>query len=139
MARIKSPSQRAYVRRMVALMAVYVTAILGGSFAERAGLLNNATTILVALVSGLCIAGVFWAIGRLIVEEQDEFRRMLMVRQALIATGFSLSIASIHGFLSVFELLPRVDLYWVAILWFAGLIVGGISNKLKYDSWGQCL
>ena len=136
---IKSPSQRAYIRRLMVLMAVYVTAVIGGSVARRADLLNDLTTILVALISGLCIAGVFWAIGRLIVEEQDEFRRMLIVRQALIASGFALSIASIHGFLSGFELLPKVDPYWAAILWFAGLIVGGIAHRLKYGSWGQCL
>ena len=139
MTRVKSSAQSTYVRRLMVLMAVYVIAIVGGSAARHADLLSGATTILAALVSGLCIAGVFWAIGRLIVEEQDEFRRMLMVRQALIATGFSLSIASIHGFLSEFDLLPRIDLYWAAILWFAGLIVGGVSNKLKYGSWGQCL
>lgn len=139
MAKIKSPSQRAYIRRMVALMALYLAAVIGGSLAKSAGLLNDVTTVAVAVTSGLCIAGVFWAIGRLIVEEQDEFLRMLIVRQALIATGLSLSIASIHGFLSVFDVLPRIDLYWVAILWFAGLLVGGVSNKLKFGSWGQCL
>ena len=36
---------------------------------------------------GLAICGVFWAIGRLIVDEKDEFIRMLIVRQTLIATG----------------------------------------------------
>lgn len=139
MTRIKSPAQRAYVRRMMVLMAAYATAVIGGAVADRLDILDGATAIPAALVAGLCIAGIFWAIGRLIVEEQDEFRRMLIVRQALIATGFSLSLCSIYGFLSAFDVLPQTDLLWAAILWFAGLIVGGISNKLKYGSWGQCL
>lgn len=137
--RIKSSAQRAYIRRVIVLMAAYVTAVIGGAVADRLEILDGATTILAAVVAGLCIAGIFWAIGKLIVEEQDEFRRMLIVRQALIATGFSLSLSSIYGFLSAFDVLPKTDLFWAAILWFAGLIVGGISNKLKYDSWGQCL
>ncbi len=120
-------------------MIVYLAAVIGGSLAKSAGVLNEVMTIAVAVTSGLCIAGVFWAIGRLIIEEQDEFLRMLIVRQALIATAFSLSIASIHGFLSLFEILPKTDLFWAAVLWFAGLLVGAVSNKLKFGSWGQCL
>lgn len=138
MATTKSVAQRAYLRRLFVLMAVYVAVILGGTFAKNAGLLNDVTTILVALVSGLCVAGVFWAIGRLIVEEEDEFLRMLVVRQALIATGFALSIAAIHGFLTVFEVLPKTDLFWVPMLWFLGFAIGAVSNRLKFGSWGQC-
>ncbi len=123
---------------MMVVMVVYVLVIIGGSFAKNEGLLNDAATILVAIVSGLCVAGVFWAIGRLIVEEEDEYLRMLVVRQSLIATGFALSIASIHGFLAIFEVLPKTDLFWVPMLWFAGLAIGAASNRLKFGSWGQC-
>ena len=52
-----------------------------------------------AILPGLAIAGVFLAIGRLIVEEEDEFIRMLIVRQSLIATGFASSISTVYGFL----------------------------------------
>lgn len=134
----KSPARRAYLRRMTVLMTIYVAVIIGGSYAKKAGLLSDPATILVAVVSGLCVGGVFWAIGRLIVEEQDEFLRMLIVRQALIATGFALSIASIHGFLTIFEVVPKIDLFWVPMLWFIGFAIGAVVNRVQFGTWGQC-
>ena len=70
----------------------------------------------------------FWAIGRLIVEEQDEFQRMLIVRQALIATGFALSIAPSTDSLAHFDVSPCVDLFWAAMLWFLGLALARSST-----------
>ncbi|MEO8617906.1 MAG: hypothetical protein ABI412_00940 [Sphingomicrobium sp.] len=134
----KSPAQRAYIRRLAALMSVYMIAIIGGMFAKRAGMLNQPATIAVALLSGVCVAGVFWAIARLIVEEKDEFQRMLIVRQAMVATGFSLSIAAIHGFLSAFDVIAKTDLYWAAVLWFFGLGIGAVVNRIQFGTWGQC-
>ena len=87
MTNIKSSSQRAYVRRLVVLMAIYVIAVLGGAVAQRAGVLNDATTVLVASVSGLCIAGVFWAIGRLIVGLEQPSAGTIRVNGAERANG----------------------------------------------------
>lgn len=134
----KSLAQRAYLRRMTVLMTIYVAVIVGGSFARKEGWLGDPATMVVAVVSGLCVAGVFWVIGRLIVEQQDEFLRMLIVRQALIATGLALSFAAIHGFLTMFELVPKIDLFWVPMLWFFGLAIGALANRLQFGTWGQC-
>src|SRR3712207_8852283 len=49
--------------------------------------------------SGLCVASVFWAIGRLLIEEQDEYLRTLLVRQMLVATGLTMVVGTIYGFL----------------------------------------
>ena len=72
----------------------------------------------------------FWAIGRLLVEEQDEYIRMLLVRQTLVATGFTLSLVTIWGFLENFRLVPHVDAFYVAVLWFVGLGVNSVANAM---------
>ena len=76
--------------------------------------------------------GIFVAIGRYLVEEQDEYLRVLMVRQTLWASGFALSIATIWGFLESFELVGHVESFYVAVLWFGGLGLGACANKLDH-------
>ena len=55
---------------------------------------------------------------------------MMMVRQTLWASGFSLSIATIWGFLESFDMVGHVPVYWVSVLWFGGLGLGSCVNKL---------
>ena len=57
-----------------------------------------------AILPALPVIGVFWAVMRLLVEEPDEYLRMLLVRQALVATGFCLTIMTIWEFLQNFDL-----------------------------------
>ena len=61
---------------------------------------------------------------------------MLVVRQSLIATGLALSAATVWGFLESADVAPHLDAYWVAVAWFLGLFVGGLSNRIEYGSWG---
>ena len=125
-----------YVRRLMSIMVVYVTALIGGQFAMKAELLGPMTAIPIALICGLSIALTFFIMGRLMVETNDEFMRLLFVRQSLIASGFALSLAAIHGFLSEFELIDRIDAYWWPVLFFVGQFVGQVANRLKYGTWG---
>jgi len=90
----------------------------------------------VAMLPALPIIGIFGAIGRYLVEEQDEYVRMLMVRQTLWASAFSLSIATTWGFFDNFGLVGHVDGYWIAVLWFLGLGLGRIYNKLTVGEGG---
>ncbi len=85
---------------------------------------------LLAMAPGVSVAGVFWAFGRLLIEEQDEYQRMLLVRQSLAATGFTLSIITVWGFLDNFGMVPHVSAFYVAILWFIGLALGSLFNWL---------
>jgi hypothetical protein len=63
---------------------------------------------------------------------------MLMVRQTLWASGFTLSLATIWGFLDNFELVGHVDGYWVMVTWWVGLAVGGLANKYTVGESGGC-
>ncbi|MEO6432992.1 MAG: hypothetical protein ABIO29_03310 [Sphingomicrobium sp.] len=139
MARLaKNPAQRAYLKRMAVLMTAYIVILFTvvGYFnqAPRDGPL----AIVAALLPAVPVIGVFWAIGRLLIEEQDEYLRMLLVRQIVIATGFALTIMTAWGFLESFDRVPHIPAFYGAVLWFAGLGVGGLVNRLTLGSWGQC-
>ncbi|MXP15350.1 hypothetical protein GRI44_11380 [Altererythrobacter confluentis] len=130
-------AQRAYLKRMGISMAVYIAALFTGEYLVGRELVDRPVVWLLGLLPGLAIVGAFYAIGKLITETPDEFIRMLIVRQTLVATGFALSLATIWGFLENFELVPHVDAYWVAILWFLGFGIGAVSNRITYGAWGQ--
>ena len=69
-------------------------------------------------------------LARYLIEERDEYLRMLRIRQALIATGITLSIATVWGFVEDAGLAPHVPSYHVAVLWFAGFGIGACVNKM---------
>ncbi|WP_375392272.1 hypothetical protein [uncultured Sphingomonas sp.] len=123
-----TPAVRRYTRRVLALSVVYALVLVGAvslfKYRPPAGVLGW----LVAIAPGLPIVGIFAAIGRYIVEETDEYLRMQVTRQSLVATGFALSLATIWGFLEDFGLMPHIPAYHVAVVWFAGLGVGGCVN-----------
>ena len=126
----KSIAQSNYNKRVMALSLVYAVALLGAVYAFKHHLLSGPVAYGAAILPALPIIGIFGAIGLYLVEEQDEYLRMLMVRQTLWASGFALSIATIWGFLESFELVPHVESYAVAVLWFGGLGLGALANKL---------
>ena len=139
MTRYKSPAVRRYVIRIAALMSFYLVALLGASRAFRADLVSGPAAYVLAIVPALPIIGVFWAVMRLLVEEPDEFMRLLMVRQALIATGFCLTVMTIWEFLQNFDLVPPGNGgFGAAFFWFVGLGVGAFYNWLTVGTTGDC-
>ena len=76
--------------------------------------------------------------GPNLVEEQDEYIRILMVRQSLWASAFTLSVATIWGFLESFELAGHVDSYMIVVVWFFGQGVGAIVNKVTRGEAASC-
>ena len=139
MARYKSPAIRRYVIRIALLMSFYLVALLGASFAFRANLVSGPAAYVLAIIPALPIIGVFWAVMRLLVEEPDEFLRLLMARQALIATGFCLTIMTIWEFLQNFDLVsPGNGGFGAAFFWFVGLGVGALYNWLTLGTTGDC-
>ena len=76
--------------------------------------------------------------GRYLVEEQDEYVRMLLVRQSLWASAFALSIATVWGFLESFGLAGHIEAFYIAVVWFFGLGLGSISNRLTLGSGAGC-
>lgn len=127
-----------YTRRVIGLSFLYAFILIAAIYAFKYQWVSGATAYVVAILPALPLIGVFAAIGRYLVDEQDEYLRMLMVRQSLYATGFALSVATIWGFLENFGLVGHVDAYYVAILWFAGSGLGACINKLTLGTAAAC-
>lgn len=127
---IRSPATRRYNVRVIILSLVYAAFLLGAVYGFKHHLVSGPLAWIVAILPALPIVGIFAAIGLYLVEERDEYLRMLMVRQTLWASGFALSIATVWGFLESFELVDHVEVYWVSVLWFGGLGLGNFANKL---------
>ena len=131
---LRSPAARRYNRRVVWLSLAYVALLMAAIYAFRHGLVAGPAAYLVAVLPALPIVGIFAAIGRYLIEEQDEYVRMLMVRQTLWASGFALTLATIWGFLESFGQAGHVDAYYIAVAWFGGLGLGALINRLALGS-----
>jgi hypothetical protein len=123
-------AEKHYNRRVVWLSLAYAVLLMGSIYWLKHHAAHGGIDYLVAILPALPLIGIFAALGRYFVEEGDEYRRMLTIRQALIATGFTLSVGTIYGFLESAELVDRIDSFYIACLWFFGLGVGSLVNRI---------
>ena len=134
----RNPAARRYMIRVAVAMTVYVLGLIGANYLIENELVAGPLAWAVAVLPGLAIAAVFYAVGMLILEQKDEFLRMLLIRQNLIATGFAMSVVVVWGFLEGFGLVGHVAGDLIVVLWAVGLVVGAVSNRITHGSWGQC-
>jgi hypothetical protein len=130
MSLFQSVATRRYNVRVIVLSLMYSVFLLGAVYGFKHHLISGPAAWIAGVLPALPIIGIFAAIGLYLVEESDEYLRMMTVRQTLWASGFSLSIATIWGFLESFDLVGHVPVYWVSVLWFGGLGLGACANKL---------
>ncbi len=126
----RNPAQRRYNWRVLGLSLAYAGALIGVSLVFRDSQPTGPVAFALALLPALPLIGIFLAMGRYLIEEQDEYLRSIVVRQSLVASGFMLIVTTCWGFLQSFGQLPHADFYWAAILWFGGLGLGSCVNRL---------
>lgn len=132
-------AQRRYVIRIFSLMALYLAfLVIAVRFLGRTDPVTGPLAYVLGILPALPVIGVFWAVGRLIVESKDEYQRMLLVRQTLVATAFAMAAATGWGFLENFDLVSHIDAYYWAIAWFGGLGLGALFNRLTLGDSGSC-
>ena len=134
----QNPAQRRYTRSVLLLSVAYMLILFGVITFFKHGSPTGISAYVAAALPALPIIGIFLAMGRYLLDEQDEYVRMLVVRQTLWATGFALSVATVWGFLENFDHVHHVYAYYAAILWFAGLGIGALMNRLTLGSSGRC-
>ena len=133
----QSRASHRYLWRLGVCMIFYLATLFAAEIMIDDRGLAGAPAAILAFLPGLAFAGVFWVFGRLIVEEKDEFFRMLYVRQGLIGTGIAMTAAAVWGFLETYEIVDHVAAFWWPTLWCFGIGVGAVANKLKYGTWGE--
>ena len=126
-----TPAMRRYTYGILLMMTAYVVVLFAVNYYFDARSPSGPAAYLAAALPALPIIGVFVLIGRLLLDlRSDEYVRMLLVRQTLVASGFALTVATVWGFLEAFDLAPHLEAYWFAVLWFGGLGVGGCANAV---------
>jgi hypothetical protein len=123
-------AEKRYNVRVIWLSLGYAVLLLGSIYYLKHYAQHGGIDWLIAVLPALPLIGLFGALGRYFVEETDEYRRMQTIRQALIATGFALSVGTIYGFLESAGLVGHVESFYIACVWFFGLGVGSCVNKL---------
>ncbi len=126
-----------YLWRLGATMAFYLASLFLAEYLIEDRGITGLAAALAAGLPGLAFAGVFWIFAALIVEEKDEFHRLLHVRQGLIATGITLTAAAVWGFLERYFIVEHVEAFWWPTVWCLGVGIGAIFNKIKYGTFGE--
>lgn len=132
-----SKTNRRYLFRIGISVVVFGVAFKLAKYLTSNGLVDGPLVWVLALIPGLAMLGIFYAFGMLIMEQKDEFIRMLIVRQVLIGTGIALSFATVWGFLEEFGLVSHIYPYYVAIAWILGFGFGGFVNRITHGAWGE--
>lgn len=135
----RSAAMRRYLVRLFVLMSAYIAILIGAKLAFPLAPPRGVLAYALALAPAVPLIGVFWAVFRLLVEEGDEYIRLLLVRQALFATAVCLVVMTVWEWLQNFDLVaPGNGGFGAAFWWFVGLGLGGIFNKLTIGDAGGC-
>ena len=127
----RSLAQRRYVIRVALSMVAYLATLYLAKRLIDAGAVHGPAAVAVALIPGLCITGVFWALARHLIEETDEFLRMVLVRQVLIASAVALTAMTVWETLTDFGLVDPPSAYYSVWLLIMGLALGeGVTARV---------
>lgn len=135
----KKPEVERYLLRIGVAMAIYLTSLFACEWLIEDAGMDGWPAYALAALPGLAFAAVPWIFTRLIVEERDEFLRLLYIRQVMVATGLTLTAAAIWGFLETYVAVPHIAAFWWPTIWCLGLGIGALYNKLTMGSAGECL
>jgi hypothetical protein len=133
-----SPAMKRYTARLFVLMAAYLLALFVAVTTFKGGMVRGILSWILAILPALPIIGIFWAVMRLMIEETDEFIKVMLMRQNLVATGFCLTVMTIWEFLLKFHLVPANNfVIGTAMVWFIGLGFGALYNRLTLGATGN--
>lgn len=133
------PAIRRYGKRIIPITFAYVGAIALATALVPDNAPASALTIGLALLPGIAALGWLWAMGRLLIELDDEYLRMLEVRKFLVATGATLAITSVWGVLELYSpQVPKLAVFFVFPMWCIGLTLGQLVNRFAFGDRGSC-
>jgi hypothetical protein len=134
--RLTTPNRR-FLVRLGSSATVVAFSVAAARYLIGQGLVGSPLVWVLALMPGLAMVGIFYAYGMLIIEQKDEFIRMLVLRQLIIGTGIALSFTSVWGFLEHFGLVAHINPNYFVAAWIAGFGFGGLVNRITHGAWGE--
>lgn len=124
------PVERRYVVRLLGSMAVYGVVFLSTKPFQTV-FAAPAVRWSLALVLALSTLGAVGAIARYLIEEDDEYLRVRQVQAVLGATGLTLAVYTLWGYLAVFGLAGELPAYDIFPVFSAGWLVSlGVRRVL---------
>jgi type IV secretory pathway VirB3-like protein len=110
---------RLYTLRLISFMTLYaLILVLGLTYKNEITSFGELPLLIVAMLTALPICGIFWTIFKLIVDTDDEYQRLLLVKQTLLGTALMLTILTCWQFLKVYGLINQGP-EWHGVIWLA--------------------
>lgn len=124
--------ERAYILRLAASMGAFIFALLVmrlwfKSSQPPTGVWLYAAAVLPALP----ILAAIGAVGRYVVEETDEYQRVLLIRAVLWATGATLAVATVRDFLVDYAHVPPMESGFDFFVFCIALGVAQVAVRLR--------
>jgi hypothetical protein len=111
------PSWQRYIFRVFLGTMAYLAVLTPVAYAAHHGLLPGKPWLYaVALAPAVPMAVVVLIMARYVLEEPDEYQRMLNTRAYVVAAGLTLAVCTGWGYLQNFAGLPQVSLMHVFTL-----------------------
>jgi len=123
-------AQQRHNRRVMVLSLVYAAVLMAAIYLFKHQLVTGAAAWAAAILPGLATSGFFVLHGRYLMEEGDEYQRMLQTRQLLIGSGIMLTFAVVWGFLEGFGLVGHIMAWNWAVIWLVGVGIGALVNVI---------
>ncbi|HEY1753324.1 MAG TPA: hypothetical protein VGG29_18855 [Caulobacteraceae bacterium] len=112
-----TPAARRYLRRFFIAQTCYVLLLTAAVFAYRVLPHGSPLLWLAAIAPAVAVLAVIVIMGLYLAEETDEFERAIQSQAALWATGGLLALATLWGFLELFDLAPHVESWAAFVVW----------------------
>jgi hypothetical protein len=115
--RLRTAASRRYRRRMWIIQLVYLVAILAAAGGYQ--LLPRGSLLMwpLAVAPALAVIGFIVTMALYLRDEKDELERAIQSEAALWATGGALALATVWGFLELFDLVPHAQGWAVFMVW----------------------
>ena len=106
---------RTYTITVAGWMILYVVLLVGVIYGVRQGTVpEGPLRYALALLPAIPVAGVMFAVGKLM-RDSDEYVRALMAVRFITAAGITFTLATAWGFLEAIAGAPHIELYWVFV------------------------
>ncbi|TCM18648.1 hypothetical protein EDF56_104178 [Novosphingobium sp. PhB165] len=129
-----TPAQRRHNRRSLAALAVYALVlppIVWLHAHANAYPLEQPWLALLSLIPALPLIAIFLNFARYLSEESDEYIRLMVMRQILVATTVAMCCAVIWGFLSELGGMRPIANYWIAVVWVVTQSTWGLVQRFR--------